>query len=67
MSKNSPLRVVIVDDSYSFCGMLSGIINRFPGFEVVGSAYDGISALDIIEKTKPDIVLLDIEMPRMNG
>jgi two-component system chemotaxis response regulator CheB len=62
-----PIRVLVVDDSALIRQVLSRIINADPGIEVVGFARDGVEALDKIIGLKPDVVTLDIEMPRMNG
>lgn len=61
------IRVVIADDSrtalYSVCKFL-----EFSGqFEIVGTAFDGLLLLRLVERFKPDLVLADVSMPRMNG
>lgn len=60
-------RVVIVDDSLITREILREILSDAPDIEVVGSAADPIAAVDVIERLKPDVVTLDIEMPRMGG
>ncbi len=60
-------RVLVVDDSAVFRAVLSEIINSDPAFEVVGVAIDPFDAREKIKKLKPDVVTLDIEMPKMNG
>lgn len=61
------IRVLIVEDSKTSQVLLSRIINSDPRLTVVGTASDGIEALEFLEREKPDVVTLDIHMPRMNG
>jgi two-component system, chemotaxis family, protein-glutamate methylesterase/glutaminase len=67
MNRFRPLRVLVVDDSIVFRMMVSDVINRIPGMEVVGTAHDGKSALSRTLSLKPDLLTLDIEMPGMDG
>ncbi len=61
-------KVAVVDDEWMAVKAICRIIEQHcPGFEVVGTAENGSGALDMIEKTSPDLVLTDIEMPVMNG
>ena len=65
---NSPLvRVLIVDDSAVIRTLLRTGLSRHPQIEVVGVAVDGLDALTKIRGLRPDVVTLDIEMPRLNG
>jgi two-component system chemotaxis response regulator CheB len=61
------IRVVVVDDSALVRGLLSEIINRQHDMECVGAANDPILAREMIRELSPDVVTLDIEMPRMDG
>lgn len=61
------IKVLIVDDSAFARKMLTQMLASDPEIEVVGTAMDGIFALNKIRKLKPDIVTLDISMPRMDG
>ena len=61
------IKVLIVDDSVFMRTILKDIIGRDPKIEVLGTAVDGIDALAKIEHLEPDLITLDIEMPRMNG
>ena len=61
------IRVLIVDDSALIRSVLREIINSQPDLEVVGMAPDPISARDLIKQVNPDVLTLDVEMPRMNG
>ncbi len=58
--------VLIVDDHPSFRATARAILEA-DGFEVVGEAEDGTSALEIIHRLRPDIVLLDVQLPDMDG
>jgi DNA-binding NarL/FixJ family response regulator len=59
--------VLLVDDHALVRAGIRALIEMFNGFEVVGEAGDGHAALHAIEKVNPDVVLLDITMPGMNG
>lgn len=61
------IRVLIVDDSLFIRTILRDLLKDSPDLEVVGTAVNGIDALAKIEELKPDIITLDIEMPRMGG
>ena len=61
------IRVLIVDDSLFIRTILRDLLKNSPDIEIVGTAVNGIDALAKIADLKPDIVTLDIEMPRMNG
>lgn len=61
------MRVVIVDDEPLARERVKRLLQEFPGYEVVGEAGDGESALDVIDDEEPDLVLLDIRMGGMDG
>ena len=61
------IRVLIVDDSALARELLSEFLNRDPDLEVVGTARDPIVARNKIKKLRPDVLTLDVEMPRMDG
>ncbi|MCU0774262.1 MAG: chemotaxis response regulator protein-glutamate methylesterase [Ideonella sp.] len=60
-------RVVVVDDSALVRGLLAEIINRQPDLECVGAASDPLAAREMIRNLNPDVITLDVEMPRMDG
>ncbi len=64
---NRPVRVLLVDDSAFVRHRLAKRLETDPGITVVGRAYDGLDALAQIQALKPDVVTLDVEMPRMDG
>jgi len=64
---NPVMRVIIVDDHEIFRVGLHQIINKLEYANVVGEAVDGVNFLELLESTETDLVLMDIEMPRMNG
>lgn len=63
----SPVKVMIVDDSAIVRGLITRSLEGHPGISVVATAFDGYSALAEIKRQPVDIVILDIEMPRMDG
>lgn len=60
-------RVVVVDDSALVRSLLTEIINREPDMQCVGAAADPIVAREVIRESNPDVITLDVEMPRMDG
>jgi two-component system chemotaxis response regulator CheB len=61
------IRVLVVDDSALVRSLLAGIINRQPDMECVGAANDPLVAREMIRELNPDVITLDIEMPKMDG
>ncbi|HID88637.1 MAG TPA: chemotaxis-specific protein-glutamate methyltransferase CheB [Anaerolineae bacterium] len=61
------IRVLVVDDSAYVRKVLRQILSRNPFIEVVGTAHDGEEALELVEELRPDVVTLDLQMPRMDG
>lgn len=61
------IRLVVVDDHALFRRGLIGLLRDMPEFSVVGEASDGEEALHVIERTHPDVILLDVNMPHMDG
>ncbi len=64
---NKHYRVMVVDDSALMCEMISDLINGHPQLEVVGCASDGKQALEKLDEFNPDVITLDVQMPRMDG
>jgi two-component system chemotaxis response regulator CheB len=62
-----PIRVLVVDDSVVIRRLVTGVLEGDPDIEVVGTAVDGAAALRALDRLKPDLVTLDVEMPVMDG
>ena len=63
----NPIRVLVVDDSAFMRFTIVKRISESPKINVVGSAKDGMEALELIPKLNPDVITLDVEMPRLDG
>jgi len=62
-----PIRVLIADDEALIRAGFRALIDAEPGMIVVGEAADGAAAVDLAQQTHPDVVLMDIRMPRLDG
>lgn len=67
MKKTTGIKVLVVDDSAFMRKVLSDMLNSDPALQVVGTARNGLDALEKIAQLKPDVVTLDIEMPVLDG
>ncbi|MEZ4503457.1 MAG: response regulator transcription factor [Dehalococcoidia bacterium] len=67
MTSAEPIRVLLVDDHAEFRSGLRGLLTREEDIEVVGEAANGEEALRLTERTTPDVVLMDLHMPGVNG
>jgi len=63
----APIRVLIADDHPLFCDGLATLLTDGPGTELAGAATTGTEAVDLARETRPDVVLMDLHMPGMNG
>jgi DNA-binding NarL/FixJ family response regulator len=61
------IRILICDDQVIVCEGLAKILGSNPDIEVVGVAHDGVEALELIPQACPEVVLMDLKMPQMNG
>lgn len=62
-----PIRVLLVDDHPVVRAGIEGILNSQPDIEVVGEASDGMEAIGLSQALQPDVILMDLQMPQMDG
>jgi DNA-binding NarL/FixJ family response regulator len=63
----APIRIVVADDHTLVRDGVVSILANHPGIVVIGQASDGPAAIDVVRSTRPDVLVLDLSMPRMNG
>jgi DNA-binding NarL/FixJ family response regulator len=63
----APIRVLVCDDVEAFRALMRYALQEDPGIEVVGEAADGMAAIGAAESLQPDVVLLDLTMPVLDG
>lgn len=61
------VRTLVVDDSPAILATLTALLSTDPRVEVVGTASNGLAAVALAQRTKPDFILMDVNMPQMNG
>lgn len=66
-SERKKIRVLVVDDSALMRKLISNVLEKDPEIEVIATAIDGCFALTKVEQLRPDVVTLDVDMPRMDG
>ncbi len=66
-NKANRIKVMVIDDSAVVRQVVTGVIESDPGLEVMGACADPIFAMERMKKQWPDVILLDVEMPRMDG
>lgn len=64
---SDPIRVLVVDDSPTACDLLTSLFQQAEGMEVVGVGSDGEEGVRLVERLQPDVVTMDVRMPRMDG
>lgn len=67
MAENSPIRVVIIDDHIQIHNIVSGLLKQTSEIKLVGQGANGEDAINLCEHNNPDIVLMDVVMPVMDG
>ncbi|MEQ1491811.1 MAG: response regulator, partial [Terricaulis sp.] len=67
MTAEAPVEVLLVDDSAVIRGMIARGLQSDPAIRVIGSASDGQNALAMLDALSPQVIVLDVEMPVMNG
>jgi two-component system, NarL family, invasion response regulator UvrY len=67
MVEEVSVKVLVVDDQAPFRGAAKRVVGMTPGFEVVGEAVTGEEAVDMVAALQPDLVLMDINLPGING
>lgn len=67
MSETAPIRILLCEDQTLMREGLRTVLDLEPGFQVVGEAVDGAEGVRLAEVVRPDIVLMDVQMPRQNG
>lgn len=67
MIPTKKIRILVVDDSVFFRKVLIDNLSKYPQFEIIGSAIDPMDAMSKIPTLKPDVITLDVEMPKMTG
>lgn len=64
---DSKVRIVLAEDHIIVRDGVKALISAFPQFEIVGEAEDGLRAIQLVDELKPDLILMDLTMPRLNG
>lgn len=67
MASTAPVRVLVVDDHRPFRFAAATVIRRMPGWEIAGVAETGEAAVDAAAETHPDLVLMDVNLPGIDG
>ena len=61
------MRVLVVDDDRTFAKAITAALSEDDRLEVIGMAHDGIEALELSKRLRPDVMLLDLQMPKLDG
>ena len=67
MTERKTVRIILADDHPIVLEGLTGMLSGEPDLDVIGTATDGERALDAVRRFKPDLLILDLEMPFMGG
>ena len=66
-SSVKPIRLILTDDHTLVRAGIRALLEKLPGVEVVGEAGDGREVLNLVKLHRPDVVLMDIQLPKMSG
>lgn len=61
------IKILVVDDHEHWCRLVSAMVGKQSGWELIGNACDGVEAVRLAEQLQPDLILLDIGLPKLNG
>ena len=67
MSTKALIRILLADDFEPILTFVSSMLERQPGLQVIGVAHDGLEAVQKAEDLRPDLIVLDISLPKLNG
>ncbi|MFI6427662.1 response regulator [Promicromonospora sp. NPDC050880] len=67
LSDAEPIRVLVVDDQSMIRAGFAALLEAHEGITVVGTADDGVGIAEVVRRTRPDVVLMDVRMPKVNG
>jgi DNA-binding NarL/FixJ family response regulator len=67
LPSSPPVKIVVVDDNEDVRHLVRKVLHRYHKWELVGEAGDGMVAVEIVKQLQPDIVIMDVHMPRLNG
>ena len=67
LQKNATIRVLLVDDHAMVRQGLRSVLDAYADIQVMGEARDGVEAMKLVEQLRPQVVVMDINMPKMNG
>lgn len=67
MTNDGPIRVLVADDSYFIRSLIRAILDKEPDMQIVGEAKDGLEAVAMASRLKPNVVTMDFNMPELNG
>ena len=65
--QSKPMSTLLVDDNKTFLNALLGVLGQVAGVHVVACAADGVEALELVQRWQPELMLLDLSMPRLGG
>ena len=66
-SATAPVRILLVDAFAPFRALVSSILKEQPGYQIVGEAEDGLKGIQRAEEFKPDLIVLDMDLSKLNG